>query len=319
VVALLKDLPRTQDRLEGGHTIRLTIQLPGGNTLAQSGVFYHRDPVKITILPAVDNLAHLQIENPSGRAINGTITISNSPGTVTETQPIVMATNQTTAYVNFTTISKGMMEQGIRVKMYDTSNNLVYPANPVATSFKMVATHFSPPQSGYLSVVVFPAPNAADTITASFPTASDIPGISSNKVVYKIDYNLTLTQGNRYFGVNAVNGSGQWDPVGGPWSPTGFTYGLWVNGDNSKVWLQATFMDSTGEKFQLRGPKVDWTGWKYVTFSPTDVSARWGGNNNGIMDGTITLNKILLVDPLGVPTTGSLKITGSMTLVPTGV
>jgi polysaccharide biosynthesis protein PslG len=319
VFNLLNDLPRIQDRLEGGHTIRLTIQLPGGATFTQSTILYHRDAARITLLPAVDNLFHLQVENPSGRAINGTITVTNSNGTVTQTQPIVMATNQAIAYVNFSSITKGMFELGVRVKMFDTSNNLVYPANPIATSMKMVATHFSTPQNQYLSVVVFPTASPVDTVTASFPTSSDIPGIASSKVVYDVDYNLTLTQGTRYFGVNAVSAGGTWDPISSQsWNPSGFTYGLWVNGDNSNVWLQATFADAGGEKFQLNGPRVTWTGWKYVTFTTTQFNAHWGGNNNAVMDGNITLNKILLVDPLGVPTNGSLRITGSMTLVPSG-
>ena len=320
VANLLNDLPRIQDRLEGGHTIRLTIQLPGGNSFAQSTILYHRDAARVTLLPSVDNQFHLQVENPSGRAINGTITVTNSNGTVSQTQPVVMATNQAIAYVNFSSITKGMFEQGVRVKMFDTSNNLVYPANPIATSMKMVATHFATPQNQYLSIAVFPVPAVVDTVTPSFPTATDIPGISTSKVVYEIDYNLTLTLGIRYFGVNAVNAGGTWDPATATaWNPNGFTYGLWVNGDNSNIWLQATFMDAGGEKFQLNGPRVTWTGWKFVTFAANQISAHWGGNNNGVMDGTITLNKILLVDPLGVPTNGSLKITGSMALVPSGV
>jgi len=233
----------------------------------------------------------------------------------------VMAANQAIAYVNFSSITKGMFEQGIRVRMFDTSNNLVYPANPIATSMKMVATHFSTPQNQYLSVVVFPTPSAVDSVTSSFPTAADIPRISSAKIVYDVDYNLTLTLGKRYFGVNAVNATGTWDPTTAQsWNPNGFVYGLWVNGDNSNVWLQATFADSGGERFQLNGPRVTWKGWKYVTFAANQISAYFGGssNINGVMDGNITLNKILLVDPLGVPTNGSLKITGSMALVPAG-
>lgn len=77
-------------------------------------------------------------------------------------------------------------------------------------------------------------------------------------------------------------------------------FALWVFGDGQGCQARIRFKDSTGQVFQPDGPKIDWKGWRYVTFpmqsTPEKPLAHWGGANDGVIHYPIEWDSIFLLD-----------------------
>ncbi len=57
---------------------------------------------------------------------------------------------------------------------------------------------------------------------------------------------------------------------------------MWLFGDGQGCIARLRFVDSTGQTFQPDGPKIDWKGWRCITFPMTSTKERplphWGGS-----------------------------------------
>jgi hypothetical protein len=74
---------------------------------------------------------------------------------------------------------------------------------------------------------------------------------------------------------------------------------LWIYGDGRGCAAGVRFVDSTNQFFQSNGPKVDWIGWRQVTFPihrPEDALEYWGGADDGVVHYPIELDSILVLD-----------------------
>ena len=58
--------------------------------------------------------------------------------------------------------------------------------------------------------------------------------------------------------------AGEAQPLPLPGKPS--DYGVWVSGDGSGNNVNVRYLDSTGQTFQVKGPQVDWTGWRFLSF-----------------------------------------------------
>ena len=90
-------------------------------------------------------------------------------------------------------------------------------------------------------------------------------------------------------------------------------YGLWIYGDSSDNSLRVRVRDTSGQTFQVIGPRLDWTGWRWVTFDLQDLAncGHWGGANDGAVRGNLTLDAALLLDPEGRQTSGKIYFVGA--------
>lgn len=88
--------------------------------------------------------------------------------------------------------------------------------------------------------------------------------------------------------------------------------GLWVYGDRSGNALRLRVTDSAGQTFQPDGPRLHWTGWRWVEFDLKDLKSagHWGGANDGVARGWRHLDTLLLVDSTRDPTSGTLHFAG---------
>ncbi len=88
--------------------------------------------------------------------------------------------------------------------------------------------------------------------------------------------------------------------------------GLWVYGDNSGNSLRMRLADSAGQVFQPNGPRLDWTGWRWVEFDLADLrnAGHWGGADDGVARGQLRLDTLLLVDGSRKKTAGTIYFTG---------
>lgn len=83
-----------------------------------------------------------------------------------------------------------------------------------------------------------------------------------------------------------------------PLWPTGF--GCWLHGDGKGCQARIRFTDATGQTFQPDGPRIDWTGWRYIHFpmlsTPEKTLSHWGGANDGEIHYPIKWDTIFLLD-----------------------
>ncbi|MCX7824479.1 MAG: hypothetical protein N2689_02865, partial [Verrucomicrobiae bacterium] len=92
--------------------------------------------------------------------------------------------------------------------------------------------------------------------------------------------------------------------------------GVWVHGDNSGNSLALRVTDSSGQTFQCRGPRLDWTGWRCVLLPLGNwhQMLHWGGRNDGVVHGALRWDSPLLLDSHRRKTSGTIYFAG-MTLV----
>ena len=60
--------------------------------------------------------------------------------------------------------------------------------------------------------------------------------------------------------------------------------GMWIYGDQSGNALRLRVTDAEKQTFQPNGPKLDWTGWRWVEFDLADLkqAGHWGGADDGV-------------------------------------
>jgi polysaccharide biosynthesis protein PslG len=77
-------------------------------------------------------------------------------------------------------------------------------------------------------------------------------------------------------------------------------FGLWLHGDGHGCIPRIRFVDATGQIFQSDGPRIDWKGWRYVTFpmqaTEENELHHWGGANDGVIHYPIKWDTLFLLD-----------------------
>jgi len=88
--------------------------------------------------------------------------------------------------------------------------------------------------------------------------------------------------------------------------------GLWVYSDKSGNALRIRVRDAAGQTFQPSGPNLDWSGWRWVTFDLQDLASagHWGGADDGVARGDLTLDTPLLLDSGKRKTAGRIYFVG---------
>ena len=88
--------------------------------------------------------------------------------------------------------------------------------------------------------------------------------------------------------------------------------GLWIYGDKSGNRLSARVIDGTYQTFQINGPAVDWTGWRWITLPLDDLrhAGSWGGAKDGVAHEPLRWDCPLLLDSHGHKTAGTIYFAG---------
>lgn len=78
------------------------------------------------------------------------------------------------------------------------------------------------------------------------------------------------------------------------------TFGLWVHGDGKGCLTRIRFVDAKGQTFQADGPRLDFTGWRFLTFplrdTPDAPLMHWGGPDDGSIHHPVKWDTLLLID-----------------------
>src|SRR5207237_368879 len=76
-------------------------------------------------------------------------------------------------------------------------------------------------------------------------------------------------------------------------------FALWIHGDCKGCQARLRFTDATGQTFQPDGPKIDFTGWRFVKFpmqsTPDAPLSHWGGANDGVIHYPIKWDSIFVL------------------------
>ena len=77
-------------------------------------------------------------------------------------------------------------------------------------------------------------------------------------------------------------------------------FGIWIHGDARGCVAHMRFVDASNQCFQTSGVKVDWTGWRHVTFPMEHQEDQkleyWSGADDGEIHYPIDLDSVLVLD-----------------------
>ncbi len=136
-----------------------------------------------------------------------------------------------------------------------------------------------------------PAQNAWGSYNQGGAVSSAARGQAQTKggtwsLEWNYDFTKTVTSQNTYASL------GIWREI--PGAPVNFS--LWVYGDGSGNTLVYRTSDAGGQTFQGEVCKLDFTGWKQVTF-PATSNAHWGGKNDGKARYPLRLSELIINRP----------------------
>ncbi len=247
--------------------------------LAQATTVVVPNGVALTILPRCGRYLLVRLENPSGEPFDGSIAVGYSGGAMGAQDPLRLADGQREA----TLLRFAPPGPAYHVTVTVTDDQPGPHAPVVFTGgFRPLALD----EASLELRAEGDAKVASDQSFATGPPPDGLPAPGGTAV--KIDYRFDA-------GWKYVRLSPKPNPLLLEGTPTHL--GVWVKGDGSGNILRARFVDDTGQTFQPDGPKLDFTGWRYVTFPLDGAKAgHWGGAKDGVVRYPIKLETILLID-----------------------
>lgn len=231
-----------------------------------------------SVLPPAQGALTVLVDNPSGDAVEGTL--SAVAGQTKKTAALKLDKGQTQAAV----VVEAAAEAGgkaIGVEATDAAGRLILRAEPVRWQpMPLGQEAWSAATEGDAKVAA-----AAKVALADAPANCPQAGLAS---AIRVDYRFG--DGWRYalIAPPAARSRIEGKPK---------ALGLWIYGDGSGNTLRCRFRDSADQTFQPTLGPIDWTGWKWITLpiDGTDAS-HFGGANDGVVHYPIRWNSLLLID-----------------------
>ena len=306
--------------------LRATFRLPGmSGSFAQETLIVPKRPLHVTILPANDTNLAVRVENPSGEPFSGVVDV-NHVGIVRGKNP-------------------GLPRQDIRFAAGETDKTVTFrlPAPP-DKDYKIQATLYAPQKPGGNGKVAVQTPMLQFTRLKSFANLTNGDALPANAYTLEADGDPKVKSENSAVISRSPEGFANskeetvrisydfdagWkflrlNPQGEkrtPFAGKPSQMGMRVYSDGAGGILRMRFTDATGQTFQPGaepGDRLDWTGWRYVTFDLTGRHAgHWGGANDGAVHYPIHLDTLLLIDsPEQKPIRGTIYVEGVTLVTP---
>lgn len=288
-----------------------------GTRLSQKTIIVSAKPLRVTCLPPVASMFPVLIENPTGAPFNGALEL-DSPGATGPAEfkpltpgpkriPVIFAQGQLEQTLAFglSTAPQGAYAAELRLFEGDAgsskntgstdgaqrSNQSVEEQLVMASALKGFADHGkAEAKEVYSSWADGDAAVKADWSVNFKPAPQGLP-VPSTAALYAT---YRFAPGWRFLQIaekapnqNVINGH----PM---------AFGLWVHSDGKGCTARIRFIDVTGQVFQADGPKLDWTGWRFVSI-PMQASeerelAHWAGANDGVIHYPIKWDTLFLLD-----------------------
>ena len=280
-------------------------------TFSQETLLVARRPLRLTLRPIVRKTLTTGIENPSGEAFAGRVTLHyEDPATQRPGQVLTLDFR----------LTKGQKQA-----------ELLFPLASFPDGIYTAQAALSETSAAGKSAPVFATPTLR--FTPYEPFAKDSAYTLETDGDPKVKSIQTLTFGNASKKLEGVTVSAAkisydfdagWkflrlvphDAKAAAWAGKPTTLGMWIDGDGSGAILRTRYVDATGQTFQVGAEpaeRMDWRGWRYITFSLIGGAGggHWGGANDGIVHYPIRPDTILLIDsPTQLKQAGELSVTG---------
>jgi hypothetical protein len=277
-----------------------------GVSIAQESLVLLTNPLDVALLPMMPGGLLLQVTNPSRESFDGELEIRFSGVGHTErggkSQPLNIVAGEQEVLVPVT-IDPG--------QDFADANELAknWPEwhRRISITAKDGSTHFfkqiwrsAPLEPWALEALSVQADGAPDVSgIASIDTAQPTVGHSPSRTP-SIRLKYSFAAGWKFVRACFKSvGHQKLQRLDAPGSPA---HGLllWLHGDGKGCQARIRFSDSTGQVFQADGPKIDWKGWRHISFPMQSTEgaplAHWGGANDGEIHFPIKWDTIFLLD-----------------------
>jgi hypothetical protein len=237
------------------------------------------------LLPSVDDSANIMVTNPTGNPCQLTLKVEG------KAVPVKFEKGQNEVIIKS---SVKLTEPKCKGSIANSKGTVLYKFN--CLEYKPSLTMDD--GNDFSIVVEGNAPSGGGSVSTS-PLPEKLFDINS---CVKLDY--TYVGGSKFTRVCPKVA----DPIGG--KPR--MLGIWVYGDNSGNMVSNRFIDASGQIFQTRSNKIDFQGWKLLTW-PLNQSqmGSWGGDANGIIRWPLKWDTALLLDSKQTPSAGAIYIGSS--------
>jgi hypothetical protein len=308
VQQIFNELPSLRDRVQGKRRLRLTLVFPNGSSFVQEANVFHRNPVRLTVLPAVAGRMNVLVQSLTGAPINGRLVSRNAAATLSQTVTVTTLAGQQERLLSFSSFSPSIMEQGVYLTLTEVVEGST-SAQTTARTLVVKPVHFPNVATGGYTTILQGDSNIAGRLVAS--SVSGLAGAPpAGLPALQLDYEMGTLSSSGFKYINLIAP----EAAANTWlsSPL-VSVGAWVYGDGSGVQLSSVAQDETGQRHKFFGPRIDWKGWRWVSIAADlSTSEHWMGANDGIVHGRLRVTTPLVIDSCGKYVAGRLQISGVM-------
>jgi hypothetical protein len=276
-----------------------TLGLLNHDVFSQSTRYVPSSPIDFTVFPTSRAALSVRIDNPSGEPFLGKLRIvpfqQKASAIVTPVESagdgvsVQLSKDEHERIVTLPLDRVPPAHYAVQLSLDEAGRKGVAAANAVQARVPMDEGDSAHP-------IVYGLFADGDAKVASHQTlASEAPPAQPSFVEgapFKISYDF----GPGWKFVQLTRSEIAWPQIAG--APK--TLGLWIYGDAGGCQPRARFKDHTGQVFQPSGPKIDWKGWRYITFhmqiTEEDELSHWGGANDGTIHYPIQWDSLFLLD-----------------------
>lgn len=260
----------------GEEFIDLDIASEVSPTIKQRSTIVVTNPLRLSVQPTINRGVLAAIENPSGQPFKGTILLNKASRPITINDERQM------------TIPLGSADNVV-VTLRDEKGQ------PIITSPKLKFTRLAmTPEKYVVKAEGDKAVNATQTLAAG--------KVGELKVTYAFE------PGWKYACVHPK------DLLKVEGKPSSVAF--WLTGDGTGNHMRMRYMDSTGQTFQVDGPRMSGKDRRFVSFDfTTTKGTHWGGADDGEIHWPIKLETLLLIDNADRGKTGGTVTIDSATLI----
>jgi len=296
------------DRSDNPKPLVLRLGVGPSATFIQQTRLIITNPLGIVPLPTSDGALAARIENPSGEAFRGRLgTVEAPDGADTAGQDFQLKDGQKELTVRLPYKTDGRSPYRVGWRVYDTS------ASPPAVALTLPIAEYRPvvfSAEAYKLIADGDAKVASDLHLSAGapPEGPPVPGADVLELRYRFDAGWKFARlAPQTDTARRIDGKPK-------------ALAIWVFGDKSGNVARIRFTDSTGQTFQ-NGPQVssadhdtdriDWTGWRRLTFSLEETSSHWGGADDGMVHYPIHFDTLFLLDSANrTATEGAIYLAG---------
>jgi polysaccharide biosynthesis protein PslG len=251
----------------------------GGQNVTQSSMIVVTNPLNITVMPAGFGQVDVRLENPSGDAFSGNVSLHGAA-----TQLVTFAPGQTEKTLRFS-----LTGETAQVRFQGLQKDDVVT---VARTFRPL-TGFAALTTNNLNLNYRVAPDgdpkieSEQTLSIGQPLSTPPGGGPVLQLSYRFAPGWKFAQIQPLLPeARSIEGQPK-------------ALGMWVYGDGSNNVLRMRFRDKTGQTFQPHGTPISWTGWRYYEFPIDNSGGNWGGD--GQIHWPISLDTLALLDSTKAP------------------